>query len=123
ETFFRMLEKNVRMPVRVLGDMRAQLSACHIAEEAFGRLIAKHGVAQVSAYMEEILDYTERLTRAAIAELPDAEWSFTDWIHADGIDFGTPIPLTVVLKKRDDQMTADWTGTSPQVKGAINKHP
>src|SRR5262249_29493267 len=88
ETFFRMLDKTVRMPVRVAGDMRAQLAACHIAEEAFARLIAKHGVAQVSAYMEEILDYTERLTRAAIAELPDGEWSFTDWIDDDGIDFG-----------------------------------
>src|SRR2546430_7057663 len=53
-------------------------------------------------------------------KLPDGEWSFTDWIDDDGIDFGTPIPLTVALKKHGDQMTADWTGTSPQVKGAIN---
>src|SRR5262249_60309422 len=110
----------VARPGRVGGAMRAQPAACHIAEEAFARLIAKHGVAQVSAYMEEILDYTERLTRAAIAELPDGEWRFTDWIDDDGIDFGTPIPLTVALKKRGDQMTADWTGTSSQVKGAIN---
>src|SRR6266446_5461855 len=120
ETLFRLLEKNVRMPVRVFGDMRAQLAACHIAEEAFARLIAKHGIAQVSTYMEEILDYTERLTRAALAELPDGEWSFTDWIDDDGIDFGTPIPLTVLLKKHGDRMIADWTGTSAQVKGAIN---
>ena len=120
ETLFRLLEKNVRLPARVFGDMRAQLAACHIAEEAFGRLVAKHGIAQVSAYMEEILDYTERLTRAALAELPDGEWRFTDWIDDDGIDFGTAIPLTVTLRKQGDRMTADWTGTSPQVKGAIN---
>ena len=70
--------------------------------------------------MEEMLDYTERLTRAALAELPDGEWSFTDWIDDDGIDFGVPIPLTVTLRKLGDRMVADWTGTSPQVKGAIN---
>src|SRR5439155_15049011 len=34
ETLFRLIEKNVRVPVRVFGDMRAQLSACHIAEAA-----------------------------------------------------------------------------------------
>src|SRR5258705_5713198 len=100
--------------------MRQKLAACHIAEEAFGRLVAKHGITQVTTYMEEMLDYTERLTRAALAELPDGEWTFTDWIDDDGIDFGTPIPLTVTLRKRGDRMTADWTGTSAQVKGAIN---
>ena len=33
ETLFRLIEKNVRLPVRVFGDMRAQLAACHIAED------------------------------------------------------------------------------------------
>jgi N-methylhydantoinase B len=120
ETLFRLIEKNVRLPVRVFGDMRAQLAACHIAEEAFRRLIVKHGVKQVAAYMQEIIDYTERMTRAALRQLPDGEWSFTDYIDDDGIEFGTPIPLTVTIRKQADRMACDWTGTSPQVKGAIN---
>jgi N-methylhydantoinase B len=70
--------------------------------------------------MEEVIDYAERLTRAALAELPDGEWSFEDWIDDDGIDVGRPIPLKVTLTKRGDHLVADWTGSSPQVKGAIN---
>ena len=35
----------------------------------------------------------ERLTRAALAELPDGEWSFEDWIDDDGVDYGVPIRL------------------------------
>jgi N-methylhydantoinase B len=120
ETLFRLLEKNIRMPARVFGDLRAQLAACHIAEEAFLRLVARHGAKQVRTYMEEILDYTERLTRAALAELPDGEWSFEDWIDDDGIDYGKPIRLLVTFRKTGDSLVADWTGTSPQVKGAIN---
>ena len=85
----------MRVPVRVFGDLRAQLAACHIAE---ARVRAgwspRYGVEQVRAYMDEILDYTERLTRAALAELPDGEWTFEDWIDDDGIDYGKPIPLT-----------------------------
>ena len=120
ETLFRLFEKNVRLPVRVLGDLRAQLAACHIAEEAFRRLLERHGPKQVRAYMEEVLDYTERLTRAALRELPDGEWAFEDYIDDDGVDYGKPITLRVTFRKRGDSLVADWTGSSPQVKGAIN---
>ena len=120
ETLFRLIEKNVRVPDRVFGDLRAQLSACHIAETAFLRLIERHGVEQVGAWMRELIDYTERMTRAAVRALPDGEWSFEDWIDDDGVNYGTPIPLKVTLRKAGDTLVADWTGSSPQVKGAIN---
>jgi len=119
ETLFRLFEKNVRLPVRLFGDLRAQLSACHIAEEAFLRLLHRHGAKQVTAYMEDVIDHTERVTRAALSELPDGEWSFEDWIDDDGVDYGKPIRLFVTFRKRGDTLVADWTGTSPQPKGAI----
>ena len=109
-----------RIPNRVFGDMRSQLAACHIAETAFGRLCERHGPDTVKRYMRELIDYTERMTRAAVRELPDGEWTFEDWIDDDGIDFGKPIPLKVTLRKSGDTLVADWTGSSPQVKGAIN---
>ncbi len=120
ETFFRLLEKNVRVPGRVMGDMRSQLAACHIAEEAFLRLVDRHGPDTVKGYMQELIDHTERMTRAAISRLPDGQWSFEDWIDDDGVDVGKPIRLTVTLDKRGDSLVADWTGSAPQVKGAIN---
>src|ERR1700752_1599655 len=120
KTIMTFIEKNVRLPVHVFGDLRAQLAACHIAEKQFAEIVARYGPGQTKFYLNEIIDHAERLTRAALAELPDGEWSFEDWIDDDGIDFGTPIPLTVTLRKRGDQMGAAWTGTSPQVKGAIN---
>ena len=120
ETLFRLIEKNVRVPVRVLGDMRSQLAACHIAEAAFLRLVEQHGPETVKRHMQELIDYTERMTRAAVRQLPDGVWSFEDWIDDDGIDFGKPIPLKVTLTKTGDTLVADWTGSSPQVKGAIN---
>jgi N-methylhydantoinase B len=120
ETLFRLIEKNVRVPGRVLGDMRSQLAACHIAEAAFLRLVEQHGPETVKRHMQELIDYTERMTRAALRQLPDGVWSFEDWIDDDGIDFGKPIPLKVTLTKTGDTLVADWTGSSPQVKGAIN---
>ncbi len=120
ETLFAIIGANVRLPEHVRGDLRAQLAACHIAEEGVHRLIADYGVDGVKAQFEELVDYTERVTRAAIRELPDGEFLFEDWIDDDGIDVGKPIPLKVRVRKAGDEIEVDWTGTSPQVSGAIN---
>ena len=120
KTLMTFIEKNVRLPVKVFGDLRAQLAACHIAEKQFAELVAKYGAGQTRLYMRETIDYAERLTRAALEKLPDGEWSFEDWIDDDGVDYGKPIRLFVTLRKRGGHMVVDWTGTHPQVKGAIN---
>ncbi|RAH97375.1 5-oxoprolinase [Acuticoccus sediminis] len=120
ETFFMFVEKNVRVPAKVAGDLRAQLSACHIAEVAFKDLCAQYGTAKVATYMAELLDYSERLTRAEIAKLPDGEFEFEDFIDDDGIDEGKPIRLRVRIEKAGDSILFDWTGSAPQVKGALN---
>jgi N-methylhydantoinase B len=120
DTLFTFIEKNVRVPVKVFGDLRAQLAACHIAERQFLELVGRYGADTVGLYMQEVIDYAERLTRAAVAKLPDGVYGFEDWIDDDGIDVGKPIRLFVTLTKQRDSLIADWTGSSPQVKGAIN---
>lgn len=120
ETLHLLIERNVRVPVKVFGDLRAQLSACTIAERAFRELVARTGLETTRQFMAELLDYAERLTRAALRALPDGQWSFEDHIDDDGVEVGRPIPLKVTVTKTGDRMVVDWTGTSPQVKGAIN---
>ena len=120
ETLHRIIEKNVRVPGRVLGDLRSQLAACEIAARGMADLIARHGTDDVRALMNETMDYSERLTRHCLAELPDGKATFTDWIDDDQIDVGKPIPLVCAVRKHGDTMEFDWTGSAPQVKGAIN---
>src|SRR5580692_445969 len=120
ETLFSLIETNVRVPVKVFGDLRAQLAACHIAEAALIEMAARYGNAKLQDYMTELVDYAERMTRAALRELPDGVYDFLDHIDDDGIDVGVPIPLKVTITKSGDTIKADWTGTPPQVKGAIN---
>ncbi len=119
-TLWSLIKTNVRIPVQVFGDMRAQLSACHLAETQFQSLLDSYGANKVRMYMRELIDYAERATRAAVADLPDGEFSFEDWIDDDGIDVGKPIRLYVTIRKQGDSMSVDWTGSSDQVKGAIN---
>ena len=119
-TLFRMIDRNVRVPGRVLGDIRSQLAACEIAARGMTDLVARYGADDVGAMMSATMDYSERLTRHCLSELPDGEATFTDWIDDDQIDIGVPIPLVCTVRKRGDAMEVDWTGSAAQVKGAIN---
>jgi N-methylhydantoinase B len=120
ETLIALIERNVRVPVKVMGDLRAQLAACHISESSLIELARHYGPDKVQSYMRELIDYSERMTRAAIRELPDGVYDFLDYIDDDGVELGKPIPIKVKLTKSGDQIKVDWTGSSPQVKGAIN---
>jgi N-methylhydantoinase B len=119
-TLFRMIDRNVRVPGRVLGDIRSQLAACEIAARGMADLVERYGADGVTSMMNATMDYSERLTRHCLSELPDGEATFTDWIDDDQIDVGKPIPLVCTVRMRGDAMEVDWTGSAPQVKGAIN---
>jgi N-methylhydantoinase B len=69
--------------------------------------------------VEDLLDYSERLTRATIRALPDGEYDFEDWLDDDGF---TPNPVRFYLKitVKGDNITFDFTGTSATVQGSIN---
>ena len=120
ETLWTIIETNVRLPVQLFGDLRAQLAACEIAEKQYLEQVVRYGTDTVKIYMAEVMDYAERLARAAVSELPDGEFTFEDWIDDDGVDLGQPIRLFVTVRKEGDHMSFDWTGSAEQVKGAIN---
>ena len=116
---FDILERNVRVPRNALGDLRAQLAACHICERACQTMANRRGLERLKASFSELLAYTERLTRAEISAFPDGVYTFTDQIDDDGID-PDPIPITCKLTVSGNRLTADFEGTAPQVRGAIN---
>ncbi len=119
ETMFSIIEHNVRVPVKVLGDIRAQVAACHTAEQAFLQLVERYGAPTLRRYLEEMLEYAERVAREEIAALPDGVYKFTDYIDGLG-ENPQPIVFHATVTIAGDGLTIDWAGTSPQVKGGIN---
>jgi N-methylhydantoinase B len=118
EAIFRILERAVRVPDQVIGDLRSQVAALDYGEREMQLLVDRYGVDETMGRSEELLDYTERLTRAALRDLADGSWSFTDYIDDDGI-VDEEIPIVVTLVKKDDELLADFTGTGLQCLGAI----
>lgn len=119
ETLMRLLEKNVRVPDRVIGDWSAQLAACEIGERGLLALVERYGLEPLEGYFDDLLDYSEQMLRAEIASWPDGTYDFVDYIDDDGFD-PDPIPIKVTVTVADDSLVVDYTGSSPQVRGALN---
>ncbi len=119
QSIWDIIRQNVRLPEKVLGDLGAQISACHGAERKFTDLFNRYGPETMALYIEEIHNYAERIARAEIAGIPDGTYEFTD--HLDGLGSDTePIIFKLKLTVEGEEIIVDWTGTSPAVKGGIN---
>ena len=118
-TLFRLIERNVRVPGLVLGDVKSQVAACRIGELGLIELAGRYGLDGFRDHCQALLDYTERFTRAEIAKLPDGTYRFEDYLDGDGIEPGR-ITLKVAITIAGDDMHVDFAGTSKQVRGAIN---
>jgi N-methylhydantoinase B len=119
QAIFDIIATNVRVPREVLGDIHAQIAACNAGERTYRDVFERYGRKNVFGYLEELHDTAERLARAAIREIPDGTYTFTD--HIDGLgEEPEPVIFQVELVVADDTVSVDWTGTSAQVRGGIN---
>ncbi|MDE3077579.1 MAG: hydantoinase B/oxoprolinase family protein, partial [Chloroflexota bacterium] len=65
-------------------------------------------------------DQSERLAKAAVRAIPDGVYEAESFMDDDGVTIGKRIPIRVRLEVRDEEMTIDLSGVSPQVSGYFN---
>lgn len=119
ETLLTLLMRNVRVPQLVQGDLDAQQAACHVGEAGYLALIQRYGSPQMRQICEQILDYTEHMVRLELSRIRAGTYIFEDFIDDDGFNSG-PIRIKVALTFSGDEVIADFEGTSPQVRSALN---
>jgi N-methylhydantoinase B len=118
-SLFRIIEKNTRQPIQVLGDLKAQLAACATGERGYLDLLRRYGAEAMRPYLEELQDQAERMMRDFIRQIPDGAYEFVDYIDGVGDDPQT-LRIQVKATVAGDEITIDLTGTSRQVAAAIN---
>jgi N-methylhydantoinase B len=118
EMVWNVIRDNIRISDLVVGDMEAQIAAAQIGARRFLDLVRRYGKATVAAASADLMDYSERLLRAAIRQIPDGVYAATT--HIDGyLDDPDPsrrdLPIQVTITVDGDEMTVDLAGTAPQV--------
>jgi len=103
-----------RTPEERAGDLDAQIGA--------NRLGAQRFVELGDAGLDEVVAYGERRMRAALRDLPDGTWRFSDVVDSFGPtphqQIATRIELEVTIE--GDLVTFDFTATDPQRLGNVN---
>ena len=119
EGLWQVLLANTRTPEEREGDLAAQLAAASVGSRRLRELFARYGTPTVDAHANALLAYAEALTRAAIRDLPDGVYTFTDYLDDDG-QGTTDLPIRVSLTIAGDTLTIDFGSTAPECAGSLN---
>ena len=114
-----LLLANVRTPDEREGDLTGQIAANRVAETRLKDTVARYGRRATLAYGAALQDYTERVVRAAIREIPDGRYEFEDALDDDGFR-ETPVRICAAIDIKGDRAVVDFTGSDPQVEGSVN---
>lgn len=118
-----ILRANSRTPELVLGDLRGQVGATHLAADRVRALCAKHGADVVRAASGRLLDLTETLVRSAVEGWPDGTYTGERRLHSEGMGGGHPVAIRVAVTVDGDQVGFDFTGSDDQMSGPYNIRP
>ncbi len=110
------LAERMRGPRQREADLRAQLAANRAGSARVADLVERHGLGSVREAMGETLDYAERRTRAAIADMDDGERTASDVLEAADGDLELRLRATVA----GDSLTLDFSGSAEQHSGNLN---
>jgi N-methylhydantoinase B len=130
-----LLLNNVRTPEEREGDLGAQIAACQTGDRRLQEICTRYGIARARQAAADLLIYSEKMMRAFLATIPPGRYQAEDFLDDDGVDdkavrIAVSIEIsadTAKARKRPANregktapVTIDFTGSAPQVQGAIN---
>lgn len=116
---FQVLEANIRVPDRTIGDIKAQAACNFVGVRRLKEVFAKYGADTVQEATGMLMDYSEKRIREGLKAIPDGVYTGVDFVDDDGLT-DQPIKIQVNLRKLGDEVAVDFKGTSPQVGGNTN---
>ncbi len=115
----RLIAANIRAPDQTIGDFYAQFAANAVGTERVVQLCRRYGTVKVRRAMTGLIDYSERRFRAAVAMIPDGEYSGEDAVDDDGLS-PTPLVVRATVRIKGETIEVDYAGTGPEVTRNLN---
>jgi len=135
-----LLLNNVRTPEEREGDLGAQIAACETGAQRLREICSRYGIDRAKNAAANLLVYSEKLMRAFLQTIPPGHYQAEDFLDDDGVE-NKPVRIAVTIKvarankknpvqtrpaaspsssSTKPQVTIDFTGSDPQVQGAVN---
>ena len=123
EGLWTLLFANVRIPDDRIGDFRAQVACNARGVQRIQQQTERYGGPVVRQIFAETQDYSERMVKTILANIPDGSYRARHHLDGDGYsqdngngNFG----ISVKIEKWGEQLHFDFTGTNGQARGPIN---
>jgi len=110
---------NSRLPGSLYGDLNGQINALELGLNRINELLDEYGDDVVLNAMSELRRRANKLMQSYIGELPDGVYEAFDWLDNDGI-IDDPLKLVLKIRVARNQMTLDFSGSSPACLGPVN---
>src|SRR5580658_5479831 len=120
-----LLLNNVRTPEEREGDLGAQIAACQTGAQRLREICERYGIGRARRAATDLLAYSEEMMRAFLQTIPSGVYRAEDFLDDDGVE-DKPVRIAVSIqitrKKGKDPVPViiDFTGSDPQVQGAVN---
>jgi N-methylhydantoinase B len=115
----RLLLRNMRAPEERQADLDAQVAAQRTGAARLGEVCERYGTGRAWRLMDELMDYAERMTRAALQTVPPGTYTFDDCLDDDGVT-EEAVPIRVAVTIGEGEMRCDFTGSSAERPSSIN---
>jgi len=119
KTIFDDIIDNLQHKEQASGDFSAQISANQAGLDRLNNLINGLGITAFNQALSELNDYAAQLAAAALVDIPDGDYEFTDVMDDDGLGHQN-IEIKVNIHVHGSEIEVDFTGTATQTAGNIN---
>jgi N-methylhydantoinase B len=106
----------VRGPEMVALDLRSMIACNNVAKDRMVALVEKYGLPTFQETCKSLVTQSESRLRERLRELPDGSWQSRQYFDVKGEVYKVLLKMT----KKDDELTFDFTGSSPQSKYSVN---
>ena len=119
EDIIDILAANSRSARSNYGDLNGQLNALALGERRLSELLDDYGDETIGEAFAAFSRRAETLMRENLRAIPDGLYTFEDYLDNDGV---SDVPLTIALDMtiEGDEMTLDFSRSSPPCAGPLN---
>jgi N-methylhydantoinase B len=118
-TIFEFITANIRVPDKVLGDVRAQIVANNVCARGLKAMLGEYALDSLEILADEIITRTEESMRRKISALPPGCYRNDVTLpRIPGVE--EDIRICCEMRVQGDTITVDFTGSSGEVSAAVN---
>ena len=116
---WNLIFANIRLRI-VEEDIKAQVGGCTVGSRGYLALVERFGRARLERLLEHLFDSTESMVRKEIRAIPGGTYRGESWAFYDGVTEGSKMKINLAVTVRGEEVTFDFTGSSPQTPGFVN---